>query len=223
MSRRLVITLVAGAALSAAGLALAQQTAPPVAGPPEDTVPPPADGDPVAALLDQQPSEGATLVPPPSVAPELTVQENRATSLAEAEAAEEIDPEDLEPPPPPPAPLKRPRFKTAVIRAVDKISAETMTFDVPVGQPVRYKTLVFNVRACESTAPDEDVRDDIAHLEVESQPKAVTGRDPIPARQVFRGWTYASSPSLHPFEHPVYDAWLIACKTSAPTAAGGRR
>jgi hypothetical protein len=33
---------------------------------------------------------------------------------------------------------------------------------------------------------------------------------------VFRGWMFADMPGLHPFEHPVYDAWLIACKTASP-------
>jgi hypothetical protein len=37
---------------------------------------------------------------------------------------------------------------------------------------------------------------------------------------VFRGWMFASSPGLHPVEHPLYDVWLIACKTPAPVAPG---
>ena len=28
---------------------------------------------------------------------------------------------------------------------------------------------------------------------------------------VFNGWTFSSSPSLRPFEHPVYDIWLVKC------------
>jgi hypothetical protein len=31
-------------------------------------------------------------------------------------------------------------------------------------------------------------------------------------RQVFKGWMFADSPSVNPMQHPVYDAWLIACK-----------
>ena len=30
---------------------------------------------------------------------------------------------------------------------------------------------------------------------------------------IFRGWMFASSPALNPLEHPVYDVWVIACKT----------
>ena len=28
---------------------------------------------------------------------------------------------------------------------------------------------------------------------------------------VFNGWTFSSSPTIKPFEHPVYDIWLIKC------------
>jgi hypothetical protein len=47
-------------------------------------------------------------------------------------------------------------------------------------------------------------------MEVRAEPKAQT--EERPSRQVFKGWMFASSPGLHPLEHPVYDAWLIACK-----------
>ena len=28
---------------------------------------------------------------------------------------------------------------------------------------------------------------------------------------VFNGWMFSSSPSIAPFDHPVYDIWLINC------------
>ena len=28
---------------------------------------------------------------------------------------------------------------------------------------------------------------------------------------IFNGWTFSSSPSLQPFDHPVYDIWLTKC------------
>ena len=27
----------------------------------------------------------------------------------------------------------------------------------------------------------------------------------------FNGWMFSSSPSLTPFDHPVYDVWLVSC------------
>ena len=29
---------------------------------------------------------------------------------------------------------------------------------------------------------------------------------------VFNGWTFSSSTSLRPLDHPVYDLWLISCE-----------
>ena len=29
---------------------------------------------------------------------------------------------------------------------------------------------------------------------------------------VFNGWTFSSSPSLKPIDHPVYDIWLTGCE-----------
>ena len=116
----------------------------------------------------------------------------------------------------PVVPLARTRSNIAVLQALDKVTADTIRFEVPVGQPVRYKTLVFTVRACETTAPDEPVPDFSAYVLVDSQPIPAPGKGIPPARQVFRGWMYASSPGLNPLQHPVYDAWLIACKTDAP-------
>ena len=28
---------------------------------------------------------------------------------------------------------------------------------------------------------------------------------------IFNGWMFSSSPSIAPFDHPVYDVWLIGC------------
>ncbi|GGY41928.1 DUF2155 domain-containing protein [Parvularcula lutaonensis] len=33
---------------------------------------------------------------------------------------------------------------------------------------------------------------------------------------VFKGWMFASSPSLNAMEHPTYDVWVIACKMEDP-------
>lgn len=131
---------------------------------------------------------------------------------AEAPTLEKDDaaPDDT----PPPEPLKRPRFAAAVMQASDKLTAQTLRFEAKVGEPVRYLGMVITVRACETTAGDETAPDSVAFLDVQSQPLNTQ----VQPRQVFRGWMFSSSPSLHPFEHPIYDLWVIACKTSAPVA-----
>ena len=38
--------------------------------------------------------------------------------------------------------------------------------------------------------------------------KTVTNNDKV---FIFNDWTFASSPSIRPFDHPVYDVWLKKC------------
>ena len=121
------------------------------------------------------------------------------------------------------APIRRGRYNIAVLLALDKVTAETLRFEAAVGQPVRWKGLVFTVRACERSAPDEAIDDAIVYLTIDSQPRPQPGR-PTPApRQAFKGWMFASSPGLNPVEHATYDAWAISCRANAPapTVAAG--
>lgn len=37
---------------------------------------------------------------------------------------------------------------------------------------------------------------------------------PVDPDRIFSGWMFASSPGLNSLEHPVYDVWVIDCKTS---------
>ncbi|WP_414696218.1 DUF2155 domain-containing protein [Phenylobacterium sp.] len=113
-------------------------------------------------------------------------------------------------------PVRRARYDVAILQALDKVTAETLRFEAAVGRPVRYKNLIFTVRACERSAPDEPVEDSIAYLTVDSQPRPERGKPAPPARQAFKGWMYASSPGLNPLQHAGYDAWLITCRAARP-------
>jgi hypothetical protein len=196
--------LIGAMVLGAATLVRAQQDDPDTPPPPVKPAPPPR---PVPALK-----------PPEAVGP--------AASPAKAEPADQSDDDRPAPsapakpaaPKPPPVPLKRPRFGVAIIQALDKVTAETERFEVPLNTPIRYKTLIFTVQACETTASDEDSIDAVAHVEVISQPKAPDGGVAPPARQVFKGWMFANAPGVNLLQHPIYDAWLIACKTALPPA-----
>ena len=172
--------------------------------------------------------DAAPPAPPPAPAPsELPPQETAPSNLpppeppkAEQPGAPAKDeggaakPDNIEAPDKPaepaPEPGKREAHNVAIVRALDKITAETMQFEVRAGQTVRWKGLVFTLRSCETSAPDEPVKDSMAFLTVRSEPQHAQSAEA--SREVFRGWMYASSPALNPLRHPVYDAWLIACR-----------
>jgi hypothetical protein len=111
-------------------------------------------------------------------------------------------------------PEKRQRYADAIIEAVDKVTAESVRFDAPLGKAVRYKGLIYMVRSCETSASDEPSPDVIAYLQVRTTP--TDGPSPAPSKQVFQGWMFASSPGLNPLQHPVYDAWVVACRNPLP-------
>jgi len=194
-----VLTVLVGA-----GAAFARQSAP------QAQTPPVAPQAPAAPTPELRPAQPVQAPPPPAPGLETSPQP-AATAKTEPVA-----------PVKPPEPAKRQRYAVAILQALDKVTTETMRFEVPVGQPIRYKTLVFTVRACETAAADEIAPETAAYVIVDTQPKAQAGRAAPPGRQIYKGWMYASSPGLNPLQHPVYDAWLIACKQSAPVAPAAK-
>jgi hypothetical protein len=197
--------------VAGAGLVSAQP-APVAPGPPVPIAPAPAPVQPPAAPTAEEAPPINVPTPEPMVVPPISSKEVEAAPAAKGQAAEK-----------PPEPVRRARYDVAIIQAIDKVTAESLRFEAAVGRPVRYKSLVFTVRACERSAPDELVQDSVAYLTVDSQPRPAPGKPAPPARQAFRGWMYASSPGLNPLEHPVYDAWLISCRAAAPSVATASR
>ncbi len=97
----------------------------------------------------------------------------------------------------------------AVLQGLDKVTARVSTLDAPLDVAVRFGTLELVVRACQK-APPEEPPESAAFLEIrELVPDA-------PARSVFSGWMFASSPGLSALEHPVYDVWVLDCRVPAP-------
>lgn len=209
---RTIAGLSALAALTAAGVVGAQPVAQPPPAPASVVAPPqPPDATSPAAPHEEAPPAQVT-APPPVAAPPIEAEEVAPAPPPKAQVA--VKPTETT--------TRRARYDVAVIQALDKVSAESMRFEAAVGRPVRYKNLVFTVKACERSANDEALEDSIAYLTVESQPRAAPGKPTPPPRQAFRGWMYASSPGLNPLEHPVYDAWLITCRAAAPVPTVAR-
>jgi hypothetical protein len=235
--------LAAALACAGAGLVTAQEAAPPeVPTPPEESTPEPS---PPVGPPSTVPSSAGETEPPrgvPDPAPYTVLGPNSRRAEApppppapeplEEVLPEVVEPLPVEPGPPPPLP-RRPRHPGAIVQALDKVTAETLRFEVPAGRPIRWKSLVFRTNACETEAVNEPLKEATAHLIVTSEPRAQPGRAAPDPAQVFRGWMFASSPGLNPFEHPVYDVWLVGCRVpmpvvsppavpGAPEAAGAR-
>jgi hypothetical protein len=193
------------------GLASAAAAQPAPSVPPPASTPPPVEAAPKAGPGPKGVSEEAPPVNVPTPAPIAVPPISEKEVTAAPPPVSEAKPVGV--------PVRRARYDVAVIEALDKVTAESLRFEAAVGRPVRYKSLVFTVKACERSAPEEAVNDSIAYVTVDSQPRAAPGHPALAPRQTFKGWMYASSPGLHPLEHPVYDAWLITCRAAAPPIA----
>ena len=200
--RRGGLGLAMGALLT--GVVLAQPT------------PPPA---PAASPAPPTPIPGA---PPEEAVPpaESTAADPLPTGPVEAkDVAPAAPPKEQVAEKPAAAPMRRDRYDVAILQALDKVTAETLRFEAAVGRPVRWKGLVFTVRACERSAPDEAIDDAIVYLTIDAQPRPQPRRPTPPPKQAFKGWMFASSPGLNPVQHATYDAWVINCRARAPAPA----
>jgi len=102
-------------------------------------------------------------------------------------------------------PAQAEKYGIAVLRGLDKVTARIFTIEAPIGQVVRVGTLEIIARTCDKRPPEE-TPESAAFLDIwEVRPGE-------PAKSVFRGWMFASSPALSAMEHPVYDVWVVDCK-----------
>ena len=95
----------------------------------------------------------------------------------------------------------------AILIGLDKITAKTSRFVVNLNENKKFGPLEIKVLKCGKVKVNNKI-DSIAYLQVRDLTKS---RD----KQVFifNGWTFASDPSLTPFDHAIYDLQLKDCKT----------
>ncbi len=105
---------------------------------------------------------------------------------------------------------------TVVLRALDKITARITEIELPVGEEGHFGTLALNVKYCRTRPPIEPP-ETFAYIEIDDLKRGGT------RERVFEGWMVASSPALNALEHPVYDVWVMSCKTDSPEAQGDSR
>lgn len=101
----------------------------------------------------------------------------------------------------------------AVVRMIDKMSARTSTFDLPVDKTIKFgNSLFIRLRACRKASP-LDQPESAAFFQIWERKPAEEK-----ARWIFSGWMFASNPALSALDHPVYDVWVIDCKKDSTSA-----
>ena len=95
--------------------------------------------------------------------------------------------------------------KFVEIRILDKVSSKTDLLKLNIGQDLRFKSLLIKSLKCKNSEFDDNP-EITAYIQV----KDLTNKNNNEVF-IFNGWTFSSSPAVNPFDHPVYDIWLIKC------------
>ena len=91
------------------------------------------------------------------------------------------------------------------IKILDKISSKNELVNLLNGEEFIYKDLAIKSMTCTNSELDDNPEVK-AYMQVRDLTK--NNNDKV---YVFNEWMFSSSPSIAPFDHPVYDIWLISC------------
>ena len=91
------------------------------------------------------------------------------------------------------------------IKVLDKVSSKSYELKIKIAEEKVFKNI--SITALKSKDTEFDDNPEItAYLQVKDLKS--NNNDEV---FVFNGWTFSSSPTLRPFDHPVYDIWITKC------------
>jgi len=91
------------------------------------------------------------------------------------------------------------------IKILDKIASKNFLLKLKNGEDTKYKDLIIKSLKCKNSEFDDNP-EITAYIQVSD----LTKKDKNDVF-IFNGWMFSSSPSIIPFDHPVYDIWLVNC------------
>ena len=91
------------------------------------------------------------------------------------------------------------------IKILDKVSSKNELLKIKIGKSVKFKDISIKALKCKNSKFDDNP-EITAYLQVKDLDNK--SNDEV---FVFNGWTFSSSPTINPFDHPIYDIWLTKC------------
>ena len=91
------------------------------------------------------------------------------------------------------------------IKILDKISSKNTLLKLENGKLKKFKDLEIKSIKCKNSEFDDNP-EITAYIQVRDLSNQ--NNDEV---FVFNGWMFSSSPSITPFDHPIYDVWLVKC------------
>ena len=101
--------------------------------------------------------------------------------------------------------LENNKEKFIEIKILDKVSSKSNLLKLKIGEERKYKNLLIKSLKCKNSEFD-DSPEITSYIQV----KDLTNKDNDEVF-IFNGWTFSSSPTINPFDHPVYNIWLMKC------------
>ena len=107
--------------------------------------------------------------------------------------------------------MKEKKFKKnlkssqAILIGLDKITAKTSKLVVNLNEIKKFGLLEIKILKCGKVKVNNKI-DNVAYMQVKDLSKNENEQVCI-----FNGWTFASDPSLMPFDHAIYDLQLFNC------------
>ena len=91
------------------------------------------------------------------------------------------------------------------IKVLDKISSKNVPLKLKNGEQFKFNDLLIKSIKCKNSEFDDN-----PEITAYIQAKDLTNKNKDDVF-IFNGWMFSSSPSIAPFDHPVYDIWLVGC------------
>ena len=95
----------------------------------------------------------------------------------------------------------------AILIGLDKITAKSSEFIINLNESKKFGQLEIKILKCGKVKVDNKI-DSVAYMQVKDLSKSDNEKVFI-----FNGWTFASDPSLTPFDHAIYNLQLLSCRT----------
>ena len=93
----------------------------------------------------------------------------------------------------------------AILIGLDKITAKSSELVVNLNEAKKFGPLEIKILKCGKVRVNNKI-DSVAYMQVKDLNKSENEKVFI-----FNGWTFASDPSLTPFDHAIYDLQLVNC------------
>ena len=101
--------------------------------------------------------------------------------------------------------IKSQKTSHAILIGLDKITAKSSKFEVNLNEIKKFGPLEIKILKCGKVKVNNKL-DDVAYMQVKDLTTSENEKVFI-----FNGWTFASDPSLTPFDHAIYDLQLLNC------------